>query len=479
MRVNDVCDLYTSNMTDSDSRTIGPEGEYLVVRRSDFKSAGRTDVREFFSSLVRDGWEPDWDLQTGKLVGVSQKHNGDKVKVSTDFGTGTLEINFIPRTTLHQIDAELNQTLSYVSRKLDENDLLLLGYGIQPVSPPAKELVAEKGRYSTLEQRFWTRERKEIHDGCTDVHFHTINAAQQVHVSLRNAPEAVRATNLLNLASPAIIALMGNSPIWLNGQGVKYNDARQIFWDWVVNVPQDTYRKGVPKRLFSDLQDYVNCQLGFEPVMTARVGDEGVSYFEIVGHDSLRHCFERGEIQVVLPGSVNREVYDKTKDVKAALNPTQRLSTLKPDNIDVFAQDSFSWYEARLKAEYGTVELRCCSQQPLKEQMVVPAVALGLVENLDELEEALEGFSTDDARKARLLCINYGLAGKYRDEKVLGVAERLVDVARTGLERRGLGEEVYLEPLDRRLSEKKNPGDRILEAYQKRGIAGVVEVAAA
>ena len=468
----DIHELYTGNMRST--RTVGSEEEYPVVRKSDFHSLSREDIQKVFMSLIADGWEEQRDHQTGRVSAVSKNVDGRPFKVTTDFGTGTLEVNYPVSQNLHEAEQDLRTNLSYLSKRLDENGFLILGYGIQPVTNPGRDIVAEKGRYRTLEQRFWTREHCSFLENVTDVHFHTINASNQVHIGLKNEREAIEAVNLLNLASPAIIALMGNSPIWLNGRGLRYKDSRQIFWDWVVNVSQDKFRKGIPERIFNDLDDYIKQQLSFEPVLTARVENGEVHYYEVIGAKNLGEPVRTGNITVAEPGAINRKIYDATGQVRLIDGGT--VKTIPIDFIDVLAHDSFSWYEARLKAEYGTVELRCCAQQLPGEQIVVPALALGLIENLSGLQKALSRFSLEDARTARINAIKYGLNASYDGTGIFDLIKGVLDVSREGLTQRGLGEEVYLEPLDRRLMDRKSPADIILDTYSRSGIPGIVEL---
>jgi len=53
----------------------------------------------------------------------------------------------------------------------------------------------------------------------------------------------------------------------------------------------------------------------------------------------------------------------------------------------------------------------------------------------------------------------------FRGGDVAQVARRVVDIAREGLKRRGLGEEVFLAPLDETLALNKTPAERWLDRY--------------
>jgi hypothetical protein len=55
------------------------------------------------------------------------------------------------------------------------------------------------------------------------------------------------------------------------------------------------------------------------------------------------------------------------------------------------------------------------------------------------------------------------------------MAEQMLSVARTGLERRGLGEEEYLVPLEVRAREGKCPADDAAQEMRKSGIPGLLK----
>ena len=102
---------------------------------------------------------------------------------------------------------------------------------------------------------------------------------------------------------------MANSSVWLRGKNLKYNEPRQMFWDWGINTPKDKYRKGIPQNRFRDLEDYIDTQLSFEPIITKRIKDGNIKYFEIVGSQTLRECFQKNQVLITSPGNFNRKLY--------------------------------------------------------------------------------------------------------------------------------------------------------------------------
>lgn len=472
VNIQDVYSLYTARMGNHERR-IGVEAEYPIIRSDGFVSAERPDIETVFEDLVAAGWARTVDRETGSTTGVVQRNPGH-VGITTDLGIGILEVNLPPRTNLHVVSRDICETVTAISRVLATRNLFLLGYGIQPVSRPSRRFVAAKSRYRALENRFSTRKHaRGLDRGSTDFHYLTATAAIHAHIDVQSGCEAVAAVNAFNLASPVMMALMGNSPVWHDGTSGNHRDFRQLFWDWAISLPRDEFRKGIPPKRFTSIKEYVDQQLGFDAISTMRESDGHVEYFEIAGTLPLRSWLERGSIDIARKRSSDARVHGD-----GDMCGEEILEQLDTDMMDVFAQDACTWYEARLKAQYGALELRCCSEQRLEDQITVPALALGLMENLEQLVEWVSDMKPRDARRARTSCIKSGLQGWYGRGRAYEAAELLVDIAEEGLRRRLLGEEVYLEPLARRVRDRENPADVVMAEYGKAGIEGLVRLTA-
>ena len=63
-------------------------------------------------------------------------------------------------------------------------------------------------------------------------------------------------------------------------------------------------------------------------------------------------------------------------------------------------------------------------------------------------------------------------------ERIASLAGRLLELARLGLGRRGLGEERFLEPLEERLKSGRCPSDDAVELFQGGGAERLVEARA-
>ena len=120
----------------------------------------------------------------------------------------------------------------------------------------------------------------------------------------------------------------------------------------------------------------------------------------------------------------------------------------------------------------GTIEFRSVCSQPVSDVMTVSAFHLGLKEELKELDQLLQedyvlyhhGFSAE----LRKLFVRQELPSFVEPERVYALAKQVVDLAKKGLQKRGYGEEEFLEPLYERIAQKLNPAQKML-AQLKQG----------
>jgi len=135
---------------------------------------------------------------------------------------------------------------------------------------------------------------------------------------------------------------------------------------------------------------------------------------------------------------------------------------------------TFFWHNARL-SRYYTLENRMNDQQPPEEILSVPALTLGIMENLEEGVRLMNEYPWEMLQEARIEAARSGLEATVRGKPVSDISRELVQIAARGLEKRGLGEEKYLSPLWIRLDEKICPADRAADIFTREGPEGLVE----
>ena len=120
----------------------------------------------------------------------------------------------------------------------------------------------------------------------------------------------------------------------------------------------------------------------------------------------------------------------------------------------------------------GTVEFRSVCTQPIRDSMSVAAFHLGLKEKLDEFEELInndyviyhKGYTAGELRK---LLIQDELPAFIDKNELCKLTKDVVDLADSGLEERGMGEDIFLNPLYKRIKQHSNPGKDIITSMNK------------
>ena len=162
----------------------------------------------------------------------------------------------------------------------------------------------------------------------------------------------------------------------------------------------------------------------------------------------LREYFAREEVE--------GEYYADGRYHKIIINPKQ-------GDIDYLR--SFKHEDLTYR---GNIEFRSVCCQPIKDAMTVAAFHAGLKRKLHDLTELLNkdkvlyghGYNASELRH---LFIKKTLPSFVDEDLVYGLAERILHLAEEGLAERGYGEEEYLKPLYKRISDRQNPASYMLE----------------
>ncbi len=406
-------------------------------------------IEDIWRQLNLCGWQTQKDEVTGKVVGatrpredIHKSYNLDVI--TTECGYSTIEIAQAPAPSLMEAERYLQKLIASLTTILEQHRAYLIGYGVQPRAAPSHSYQAPKGRYELLYQ-IW-RDEHPHSSGTRSPDLHCLNAATQAQIEV-TAEEAIPALNALNATSGLRIALLANSPIW-SGKRSDYKAIRQIFWNWC--WPERRQQFGIPIT-FQNLDHYLEHLFDFRGLAARRNGQ----VYWIDNHQSFR--------QLYLTGSIQGRLLDGEEIV------------IEPEvQTDIGLQSSFAWFDARLQPLYGTIEDRIACQQPPQEHLCASALTLGLVENARPLIEMANQLSLDQWREIRNLACIHGLSFQYPGVDSRALVSKIVEIARQGLRMRGLGEEIYLSPLDRRLESGQGPADQAIAIFNQEGITGLI-----
>ena len=383
-------------------RRIGVEGEHPVANT---RNHGIFDVPKLYPVFLERGWQPEYDDVHADVLSAVCDDEGRWL--GTDAGVTLLEYALPHEASLHDIQLKHGPWVEDVRNTFRAHGGLVLDTGIHPVSRTCRW--AKKFRYELLKIR--------VGEGLNAI---TVAASSQVHVDV--APdELVPALNVFNGFSGVYTALMGNSGIRA-GRRSRYLAVRETFYPTF--APE---RSGMLPSPVSDIESYVSLMEGLPLLLTK--------------HDE----------EYVLPEEQSLAEFTK-----------RHPQTLVKDWEE---QERCTWWQARARIAFGTIEVRTACTQPFDDWLVVAALTLGLAENLSEADELRQNFRWQAWKRFHRDAIQKGLAAKLDNHDAAPVIRDVLDIAEAGLKQRGLQEEMFLEPLRERLEERKNPAQRSVDVF--------------
>jgi len=405
--IRQLADWYLTNFPENlPERLIGLEKEYPVVTRGTYEAA---DVRKIFPCLRDRGWQPIFDdVYQDELMGVRRRG----VRIGTDVGRCTLEIAVPPARSVVSGAHILQEAERIAASTCEESGMIVLGYGIQPVTSP--------------DSRLWIKKRRnEIVRGGMPVAFcdTTITAADQVHLSI-SRHEIIDCVNVFNALTGPIIRLFAHSPFWGGRLDAEQRLAvRESMWSFARE------KAGMPTRRFSDLEDFL-------------------SYMA-----RLRFNLARRRGKYVVPAGTFLEWMMEGDD----WHEQWRF------------HEGLVWLNARPRVLFGTVEIRPACSQRSGAIANLAALAAGVIENLAEAVALVD--SVPWSRWVRFR--EQAIRGVF-DDALERVTKDVLAIAQTDLERHTIGEVSLLEPLWQRAEKKTNPAHVAAGIVRKSGLEGLI-----
>jgi gamma-glutamylcysteine synthetase len=420
---------------------VALEFEYVVVTEAG-AAPDQATVAGLFGHLSNAGFITYTDAITGEPVAAERTIPGGREVVEVELGYPTVEISGAPCDDLFTARRDMSAVLAEVVGYFASQRCLVLGLGIQPLTPPSRALVSSKNKYLMYER--FSANRVLPPDVGADIHLFTVTAASQCHIDV-DRDEAARAVDMLNAVAGVQLALTANSAVWRGNVDPHLGAVRETFYD--LAFPPSAHSTTGSGGPFASLEEYVQ-QLLDCPV-------------EIVSRDGAAiEVTERPRVGAFL--DAGHTFHGRRLD--------NAETTIRPEPGDLFTLARALEFNARLAPAYGTVESRISCQQPPGDEIVVAAFVLGLLEKL----EAATRLSTDMRLADRAAARSAGARTGLRASELRDLAGDLLRLSQEGLRSRGLGEASLLEPLFQRLSNCQAPADESIEIYKTDGLPGLL-----
>jgi glutamate--cysteine ligase len=399
---------------------IGTEHEKFGFRRTDLSAPAYAPdgIRAMLEGIAAKGWEPI--LDGGQPIGLKR----GSASVSLEPG-GQFELSGGPMQDLHATEVELEAHLHDVREVAGPLGLGFAPLGFHPLARREDMPWMPKGRYAIMRHYM-----PKVGGMGLDMMLRTCT----VQVNLDFGDEADMAEKLrVSLAlQPLATALFANSP-FIEGKPSGYLSLRGRVW-----TDTDPDRTGIPA-------------VAFEPGF----GFERFADFVL---DVPMYFIMRDGQWIDAAGVPFRAFMDGKAEKLAGHHAT--MGDFADHVTTVFT-------DVRLKR---FLEMRGADAGSVGMLMAKPAFWTGLLYE-DAAQKAaaalIRGWTVEEMRALRLAVPKLALKATIRGRSLQDIARDALAIAHEGLRARGLGEEVYLAPLEEIADSGLTQAERWLERHER------------
>ena len=400
---------------------VGIELEYPVVNLS----GNATDVsltKQLLIYLIENfGFKADKFDYDNNPIQLIEQASGDMILFEVSYNT--IEFAFAKSSRIAEVEERLDTYLSMIQPYLRNHNHELQGWGVNPNWAKNDNSPVKSPRYEML------MDFLELSKAKNNPFFHnypeygSFICGSQVQLDVSKI-SYLRVLNTFNQIEGPKAVLFANSEFW--GSDWDLAISRDVFWE---NSMHGVFEEnaGVFPRVFKNEDDYFS-YLSETAIFTAKRAEE-TYYFEPI---RAKEYLNKSAIQ--------------------AWSIHGKEVSIKPSEDDFKTHRSYQFQDLTTR---GTIEFRSVCTQPFSATFAPAAFHLGLLVNLESLENILndspffEAFDFDYPRIRRLF--SKKLIAKANLKLILPLTEALLVCAEDGLKLRGFGEEIYLAPLKEKL----------------------------
>ena len=404
---------------------VGIELEYPVVNLS----GNATDVsltKQLFIYLIDNfGFKADKFDSDNNPIQLIEQASGDMILFEVSYNT--IEFAFAKASRIAEVEERLDTYLSMIQPYLRNHNHELQGWGVNPNWAKNDNSPVKSPRYEMLMDFLELSKAKNNSFFHNYPEYGSFICGSQVQLDVSKI-SYLRVLNAFNQIEGPKALLFANSEFW--GSDWDLAISRDVFWE---NSMYGVFEEnaGIFPRVFKNEDDYFS-YLSETAIFTAKRTEETYYFEPIRAKDYLN------------------------KSAIQAWSIHGKEVSIKPSEDDFKTHRSYQFQDLTTR---GTIEFRSVCTQPFSATFAPAAFHLGLLVNLERLENILkdspffEAFDFDYPRIRRLF--------SKKDisdtdlKLIFPLTEALLVCAEDGLKSRGFGEEIYLAPLKEKLKALK------------------------
>ena len=414
-----IIEYFDSGIKQTKNFKIGIEHEKFLFNNYDNKRIDYSKIKEMFSGLLEFGWNPI--LEKNNIIGLNK--NGKNITLEPG---NQIELSGEKLNNIHEACAESQDYLFELKQITKKLNISIVSAGFDPISKLNEIPNNPKQRYKLM-----TKDMPLGGELSLDMMYRTCGT--QVNIDYNSEEDFKKKFKIVNAIVPISIALFANSSI-IEKKKSKYLSYRSKVW-------QNTYRGGLPKLFFDDLnfEKYADYIINF-PILFIQDDEKYLS-----GQKYIFKDFMEGKINEI----------------------NNRL----PTENDLSTHLSTIFTENRLKKYIELRSMDTCGWDCL---CAGPAFNIGILYgNLDEVYDLISKWDTDKIINAYLESPEKGFNTQLMGKDLLYWASTLLDLSRKGLEKRDIlnkhqkNETLFLNHLQKVIDNKTTNADHMISKFSK------------
>ena len=414
-----IIKYFDSGIKQTKNFKIGIEHEKFLFNNYDNKRIDYSKIKEMFSALLEFGWNPI--LEKNNIIGLNK--NGKNITLEPG---NQIELSGEKLNNIHEACAESQDYLFELKQITKKLNISIVSAGFDPISKLNEIPNNPKQRYKLM-----TKDMPLGGELSLDMMYRTCGT--QVNIDYNSEEDFKKKFKIVNAIVPISIALFANSSI-IEKKKSKYLSYRSKVW-------QNTYRGGLPKLFFDDLnfEKYADYIINF-PILFIQDDEKYLS-----GQKYIFKDFMEGKINEI----------------------NNRL----PTENDLSTHLSTIFTENRLKKYIELRSMDTCGWDCL---CAGPAFNIGILYgNLDEVYDLISKWDTDKIINAYLESPEKGFNTQLMGKDLLYWASTLLDLSRKGLEKRDIlnkhqkNETLFLNHLQKVIDNKTTNADHMISKFSK------------
>ncbi|MFZ4762683.1 MAG: glutamate--cysteine ligase [Alphaproteobacteria bacterium] len=383
---------------------IGVEHEKFILRHGDNAPVpyeGPNGIGRLLQGFTRYGWQEI--SENGKVIALQR----GKAAISLEPG-GQFELSGAPLADVHAVKAEIEQHFAELAPLLQELGLRYELAGFNPFHTRQQVPWMPKERYSIMKDYMPLT-------GTHGLDMMLRTATVQANMDYSSEADMVQKMQVSMALQPIITAIFAHSAV-VEGQNSGYASFRARCW-----LDTDPKRAGILPFVFAD-------SFGFE-----RYRD---------------YALDVPMYLVYRKGKIINAAGQSFRDFLQGKLPA--LPNEKPTLADWATHLGSIFPDVRLK-QY--LEMRGADCGPMPNLLALPALWTGLLYDDTSLQQAqlfIKDWSSEDIIQLHRVVPQYGINSTFKGQPLTEIITSLLQLATIGLRHRGLGEEIYLAPLQDR-----------------------------